>query len=73
MATSVYLVKSGLYSQVFLENLAMCVHLELVSPAELRIMQSKMSTTAIEKHLGEIILANAPAYRARAERQAEKA
>jgi hypothetical protein len=67
-----YFLRAGLYSKDYIQNLAMCLHLNLLSPSEIRALQSKMSMATIEQHLGELVLANAPAYKAR-KRQTEKA
>jgi hypothetical protein len=64
-----FYIKSGLYSSDFLEKLAMCVHLDLIKPSELMLLQKEVNPLNIEFHLTELIEANAPAYRARREQE----
>lgn len=59
-----YVLKSGLYTQRFIEALAMAGHLKLVTTSEVNDMLKTKKQSEIITHLEELIKANSPRYKA---------
>lgn len=60
-----YVFKSGIYTQRFVEALAMAGFLKLVTTGEVNAMLKEKKQSEIVDYLESLIRANAPKYKAR--------